>query len=96
MRIYHLYAFITNSCLISGLSAQKAGDIALANMATRVDGYGGVIVIDQDGNVAKSFTTERMAWAWIKEDVLHHGIDIGEDMVDKSNDSNNNTDGDIK
>jgi len=51
-------------------------------MADRVQGYGGVIVLSNSGEVALSFTTERMSWAWAKGDELHSGINPGEDFVE--------------
>ena len=47
-------------------------------MEKRVDGYGGVIVIDKDGNFGKAFNTKRMAWASIKDDHLQYGVDPNE------------------
>lgn len=67
-----------------GLSTQEAADRALAYMADRVHGYGGVIVIGKNSEVSKSFTTEKMTWAFIKEGNLHHGIRPGEDIVESA------------
>ncbi|XP_052767390.1 isoaspartyl peptidase/L-asparaginase-like [Mya arenaria] len=64
----------------TGTDAQEAADKALANMASRVDGYGGVIVLGREGDVALSFTTERMSWAWAKEGTIHSGVNPGEDF----------------
>lgn len=47
-------------------------------MATRVQGSGGVVVVDKHGNVGKHFTTERMAWSWIKDDQLCYGLNPSE------------------
>ena len=40
------------------LGAQEAGDLALKEMEEKVQGYGGAIVIDFDGNIGCSFTTD--------------------------------------
>lgn len=68
---------ITN-LMRQGIPAQAAADNALDTMAKRVKGYGGVIVLSNKGDAVRSFTTERMAWAFIKKDLLHYGINVGE------------------
>lgn len=75
--------------MFSGFSPQEAADKALANMADRVHGYGGVIVLNKDGDVATSFTTERMSWAWAKDGTLHSGVNPGEDFQEPVNNNNN-------
>ena len=47
-------------------------------MARRVQGSGGVVVVNTKGDVAADFTTERMAWAYVKDGLLHYGLDPGE------------------
>ncbi|XP_052766162.1 isoaspartyl peptidase/L-asparaginase-like [Mya arenaria] len=64
----------------AGTSAQVAADKALANMASRVEGYGGVIVLSRLGDVALSYTTDNMSWAWAKKGTLHSGVSPGEDF----------------
>ncbi|WAR18679.1 ASGL1-like protein [Mya arenaria] len=64
----------------TGMDAQEAADKALANMASRVKGYGGVIVLSRLGDVALSYTTENMSWAWAKKGTLHSGVSPGEDF----------------
>ena len=64
------------------MPAQEAADKALANMADKVHGFGGVIVLSSNGDHITSFTTERMAWAYAKEGVLHHGVNPGEDLTE--------------
>lgn len=62
------------SYMDAGMSVQVAAEKALGYMSIRVDGNGGLIAIDSQGNVAHACTTKRMAWAVIKEDVLESGI----------------------
>lgn len=50
-------------------------------MANRVKGHGGVVTVSKDGDIGKHFTTERMAWAWIKAGKLHYGLNCGEDFI---------------
>ena len=73
--------------ICSGKAPQEAADKALAKMAARVNGYGGVIVLSNSGEPVTSFTTERMSWAWIKDGVLHSGVNPDEDITEavKSN-----------
>ncbi len=49
-------------------------------MSRRVGGTGGVIVIDKTGNTGKHFTTERMAWASLRNGKLHFGLNPGEEF----------------
>lgn len=63
-----------------GMSAQEASEKALLNMSSRVGGSGGVVTLDKTGEIGKHFTTERMAWSWIKEGKLHYGLNPGEDF----------------
>uniref|UniRef100_A0A671L4U7 Isoaspartyl peptidase/L-asparaginase n=1 Tax=Sinocyclocheilus anshuiensis TaxID=1608454 RepID=A0A671L4U7_9TELE len=51
-------------------------------MGERVKGCGGAIVVSSTGDWAASFTTPRMAWASIKEDVLHYGLNPKEDFTE--------------
>ena len=67
MLFYNLYYLI-------GLTAQQAAEDALSFMSRRVGGTGGVIVLDKMGNVGKYFNTERMAWASLKDQKMHYGL----------------------
>ena len=73
--------------MISGLSAQEASESALRSMAQRVSGSGGVVTISCHGDIGVHFTTERMAWAWMKEGQLHYGLNPGEDFVTEHSES---------
>ena len=57
-----------------GRSAEEAAKLSLEEMKKRVNGNGGVIIITNTGEVAYHFTTEKMAWAYIKNDELQFGI----------------------
>ena len=52
------------------LNAQKSSQKALDEMKKHVDGRGGVIAIDKDGNFGIAFNTEDMVWASIKDGEL--------------------------
>jgi len=58
----------------SGMKIQEAAEKALGYMHIRVNGNGGLIAVDPQGNIAHAFTTRRMVWASIKEDKLESGI----------------------
>ena len=57
-----------------GMDVQVAAEKALGYMALRVDGHGGLIALDSNGNIGHACTTKGMAWASIKEDKLESGI----------------------
>ena len=58
-----------------GLSPSEAAKASLAEMKRKVDGSGGIIIVNNKGEVGFHFTTERMAWAFIKDGNLVSGID---------------------
>ncbi|XP_060897010.1 isoaspartyl peptidase/L-asparaginase-like [Labrus mixtus] len=61
-----------------GQSAEAASDSALAYMKSRVDGLGGVVTVDPQGNWAARFSSWQMAWAAAQKDTLHYGLYTGE------------------
>ena len=52
--------------------------MAIDRMKQRLNGHGGVIVIDREGNIGKAFSTVTMAWASIKDNQLHFGTEENE------------------
>jgi beta-aspartyl-peptidase (threonine type) len=46
-----------------GMAAQEVADGAIAYLARRVDGSGGVILVTREGAVAAAMNTPFMAWA---------------------------------
>lgn len=71
--------------LFIGKTVQEAASISLRNMASRVHGSGGVVLVDRVGNVCQHFTTERMAWSWIKDNQLCYGLNPSEHFTEKMN-----------
>lgn len=70
-------------CLCNaGKSATAAATSSLQYMGERVKGCGGAIVLSSTGDWAADFTTPRMAWASIKEDVLHWGLNPKEEFTE--------------
>jgi beta-aspartyl-peptidase (threonine type) len=43
-------------------SAQRAADLAIEMLASRLNGHGGLIVLDAQGSVGIAYNTPRMAW----------------------------------
>ncbi|XP_066536060.1 isoaspartyl peptidase/L-asparaginase [Hoplias malabaricus] len=57
-----------------GRTASDAAGFSLRYMGERVKGGGGAIVVSPTGDWTATFTTERMAWAAIQEDLLYYGV----------------------
>ncbi len=51
-----------------GMTAQQAAEYAIETLFERVHGYGGVIVVDRDGQVGFAYNTPHMAVAWVEPD----------------------------
>ncbi|XP_076443178.1 isoaspartyl peptidase/L-asparaginase-like [Babylonia areolata] len=62
----------------TGQSPDAASRTALDHMTRRVQGSGGVVVVSAGGEVGVNFTTQRMAWAWVKDGQVHSGLDAGQ------------------
>ncbi len=58
----------------TGMHIQVASEKALDYMRARVNGPGGLIAIDSDGNIGHAFTTKRLVWASIKDGKMETGI----------------------
>jgi len=58
-----------------GMPVQEASEKALGYMRERVNGPGGLIALDPEGNIGHAFTTKRMVWASIKDGKIETGID---------------------
>ena len=64
----------------AGDSASRACYNAIKKMLEQVDGTGGVIAISREGLCGQAFSTDRMAWASVKQDVVKFGIEPGEEQ----------------
>lgn len=53
---------------------KKGVDCGLDYMLEKVDGYGGVICIDKNGQFAARCSTKNMAWAAIDGKYLYYGM----------------------
>jgi beta-aspartyl-peptidase (threonine type) len=58
---------MATDALNHGKSAQEAADYAIKYMYDRVKGYGGLIIVDHQGNAAFAYNTPHMAVAWVDE-----------------------------
>ena len=50
-----------------GLEAERAAQESVKLLERRIDGRGGVIVLDKNGDIGFSFNTPKMACAYMKE-----------------------------
>lgn len=62
---------------------QTASDTVNQKMKDRFSGDGGTIAIDKNGNVGISFTSNRMAWAYQKDNTVYYGINKGDYYEEK-------------
>lgn len=53
--------------LETGLDVQKAAERSIKRLESKINGRGGIIVLDREGNVGFSFNTPKMASAYIEE-----------------------------
>ncbi|XP_036978524.1 isoaspartyl peptidase/L-asparaginase isoform X1 [Acanthopagrus latus] len=66
-----------------GKSVADSSQLSLRYMADRVRGAGGSIVVSPSGQWAATFTTDRMAWAAVDQDVLWYGLDPDERLKEQ-------------
>jgi beta-aspartyl-peptidase (threonine type) len=57
---------ISDFMYMKGMNARQATDAGIEYLTRKVNGRGGVIVIDRDGNCASGFTTRKMIHGWIE------------------------------
>ena len=68
------------SLMEAGDSTARACYKAIKKMLDQVGGKGGVIAINSQGLIGQAFSTTRMAWASVKEDVMKFGIEPCEEQ----------------
>ncbi|KAI2657846.1 Isoaspartyl peptidase/L-asparaginase [Labeo rohita] len=69
-------------CYKISKTPEEASDLALTYMKERVDGLGGVVVVDSKGNYAARFSSKQMSWAAAQQGELHYGLYRGEHFVE--------------
>ncbi|CAL8088831.1 unnamed protein product [Orchesella dallaii] len=78
------------NALEKGEEPNQACLSALEFMTSRIpEGDGGAIVLTKDGEVGFNFNSNQMSWAYIKQDenVIHYGIEKGDDFTVPYSDS---------
>lgn len=50
-------------------------------MTRLIGGDGGAISINKEGQIGINFNSNRLAWAYIKDNQLHKGCNRGEDFI---------------
>lgn len=65
-----------------GKTPEEASDLALAYMKERVDGLGGVVVVDHNGTWAARFSSLQMSWAAAQQGKLHFGLFHGDHFTE--------------
>jgi len=58
---------VSDFILMKGMNAEQATDASIQYLARKVNGRGGIIVIDKDGNCSSGFTTKKMIHGWIEQ-----------------------------
>ncbi|KAF2902114.1 hypothetical protein ILUMI_04077 [Ignelater luminosus] len=66
----------------NGKSAQDATNKCVEAMTERLNNTAGAITLSKDGSVGIGFSTNRMSWAYIKDNEIHFGIDHNEHNVE--------------
>ncbi|CAL4186750.1 unnamed protein product, partial [Meganyctiphanes norvegica] len=66
----------------TGCNSKDAVSQSLSYMESRVNGFGGAVVVSKSGDVAAQFSTPRMPWAFIKSDKLHFGMHHGQHEIE--------------
>lgn len=52
-------------------------------MTTRLDNTAGAITLSKKGEVGVHFSSQRMAWAYLKDNKIIYGIDHGQILEDQ-------------
>ncbi len=60
----------------NGLTAQNAAEAAIDFLWKKVGGKGGVIVIDNNGNVGMTYNTKKMPRAWMNSEMSDPDVAI--------------------
>jgi beta-aspartyl-peptidase (threonine type) len=58
---------ISDFMIMKGMDAQQATEAGIEYLRRKVNGRGGVIVIDKDGNCSSGLTTKKMIHGWIEK-----------------------------
>lgn len=61
-----------------GLNPMQACGKSINKMVSAIDGVGGVIALNSEGEFGRAFSSKQLAWASIRGQVLKFGLDRGE------------------
>ncbi|XP_016067318.1 PREDICTED: isoaspartyl peptidase/L-asparaginase-like [Miniopterus natalensis] len=64
-----------------GKTLEEAATMSLGYMKSKLNGLGGIILVNRAGDWAVKWTSESMAWAAAKDGKLHVGIDLDETSI---------------
>jgi beta-aspartyl-peptidase (threonine type) len=59
-----------------GMTPQDVAERALAYLKKRLNGHGGIILVDTRGRFGLAYNTPRMAWALSTEEQTSSGVDL--------------------
>ncbi|MFN8482016.1 MAG: isoaspartyl peptidase/L-asparaginase family protein [Anaerolineae bacterium] len=60
----------------AGVAAPEAAQRAIETLARKVQGVGGIILLDRDGRVGHAYNTEHMAYAYLTEDLAEPVVSV--------------------
>jgi len=81
---YNVAQKIVQRIELLGEDAQTATRAVLEAMTARLTEVAGAITIDPMGNIGYYWTSEKMAWAYLKGDQVHYGIRQGDDFIEQA------------
>ena len=58
------------------MAPQDAAERTLAYLKKRLNGHGGIILVDTRGRFGMAYNTPRMAWALTTEEQVSSGVDL--------------------
>ncbi|XP_067032456.1 isoaspartyl peptidase/L-asparaginase-like isoform X4 [Acropora muricata] len=64
-----------------GLNPMQSCEKAVNQMMSSVQGVGGVIALNSNGEFGRGFSSEQMVWASIKAGVVRFGVEPGEEQL---------------
>ena len=61
--------------VVRGQSPQQAAKQCVDLMKSRLNGHGGMILLDRNGKIGIAYNTPRMAWGWKSATGEEFGVD---------------------
>ena len=69
----------------AGMDPKGATEKALNYMLKRTGETGGAITVSNKGDIGLHFTSDRMPWAYVKNDEVHYGVHLQHEYVETLN-----------